>query len=177
MASRRGRQRARRARASGGEPAGCHSARLDDARDGRISTGAGNPKASALAPHPCHRDYGPRPHGRRSSTSELCDRDRSHEGIVQPNRPRRADPPSAEQGSPISKGAGGCFVTRILYVEDNDDNVYMLKMRLELIDGFEVLVAENGEIACQVALAERPDLIVMDLDLPVLDGWKATRLL
>ena len=66
-------------------------------------------------------------------------------------------------------------MTRILYVEDNDDNVYMLKMRLEMIDGFEVLVAENGEVGCATALAERPDLIVMDLDLPVVDGWEATR--
>jgi CheY-like chemotaxis protein len=66
-------------------------------------------------------------------------------------------------------------VTRILYVEDNDDNVYMLKMRFELLDGFEVLVAENGETGCAAATAERPDLILMDLDLPVVDGWEATR--
>jgi two-component system cell cycle response regulator DivK len=66
-------------------------------------------------------------------------------------------------------------VTRILYVEDNDDNVYMLKMRLELLDGFEVLVAENGEIGCAKALTEQPDVILMDLDLPVVDGWEATR--
>lgn len=66
-------------------------------------------------------------------------------------------------------------MTRILYVEDNDDNVYMLKMRLELLDGFEVLVAENGQIGCAVANSERPDLILMDLDLPVVDGWEATR--
>ena len=64
-------------------------------------------------------------------------------------------------------------MTRILYVEDNDDNVYMLKMRFELLDGFEVLVAENGEVGCVKALAERPDL--MDLDLPIVDGWEATR--
>ena len=66
-------------------------------------------------------------------------------------------------------------MTRILYVEDNDDNVYMLKMRLELLDGFEVLVAENGEVGCAMANSERPDLILMDLDLPVVDGWEATR--
>jgi len=66
-------------------------------------------------------------------------------------------------------------VIRILYVEDNDDNVYMLKMRFELLDGFEVLVAENGETGCTMATAELPDLIVMDLDLPVVDGWEATR--
>jgi CheY-like chemotaxis protein len=66
-------------------------------------------------------------------------------------------------------------VIRILYVEDNDDNVYMLKMRFELLNEFEVLVAENGEAGCAKALADRPDLIVMDLDLPVVDGWEATR--
>ena len=64
---------------------------------------------------------------------------------------------------------------RILYVEDNDDNVYMLKMRFELLGGFEVLVAENGEVGCTTAIAELPDLIIMDLDLPIIDGWEATR--
>jgi two-component system, cell cycle response regulator DivK len=66
-------------------------------------------------------------------------------------------------------------VTRILYVEDNDDNVYMLKMRFELADGFEVLVAEDGEAGCAKAIAEKPDVILMDLDLPVVDGWEAAR--
>ena len=66
-------------------------------------------------------------------------------------------------------------MTRILYVEDNDDNVYMLKMRFELLEGFEILVAENGEVGCDVAIAELPDLILMDLDLPVVDGWEASR--
>ncbi len=64
---------------------------------------------------------------------------------------------------------------KILYVEDNDDNVYMLKMRLELLDEFEVVVAEDGEKGCAAAAAEKPDLILMDLDLPVIDGWEATR--
>jgi len=66
-------------------------------------------------------------------------------------------------------------VTRILYVEDNDENVYMLKMRFELLDGFEVLTAEDGEAGCARAEAELPDVILMDLDLPVIDGWEATR--
>jgi len=60
-------------------------------------------------------------------------------------------------------------------VEDNDDNIYMLKMRLELLDEFEVLVAENGEVGCEKAATEKPDLILMDLELPVVDGWEATR--
>jgi two-component system cell cycle response regulator DivK len=66
-------------------------------------------------------------------------------------------------------------VTRILYVEDNDDNVYMLKLRFDLLDGFEIIVAEDGELGCEKAAAEHPDVILMDLDLPVVDGWEATR--
>jgi len=66
-------------------------------------------------------------------------------------------------------------VKKILYVEDNDDNVYMLQMRLEMLDEFEVLVAEDGAKGCAVAAAERPDLILMDLEMPGVDGWEATR--
>ena len=64
---------------------------------------------------------------------------------------------------------------KLLYVEDNDDNLYMLKMRLELLGDFEVVAAENGEKGCNAALAERPDIILMDLEMPVVDGWEATR--
>ena len=66
-------------------------------------------------------------------------------------------------------------MTKILYIEDNDDNVYMLKMRLELLGDFEVLAAENGEKGCEMAATEQPDLILMDLEMPVVDGWEATR--
>src|SRR5215831_11482253 len=44
------------------------------------------------------------------------------------------------------------------YIEDNDDDVYMLKMRLELLGNFEVLTAEDGEKGCEVAAAEQPDI-------------------
>ena len=66
-------------------------------------------------------------------------------------------------------------MTKLLYVEDNDDNVYMLKMRLEILGDFEVLTAENGERGCEVAASEQPDIILMDLEMPIIDGWEATR--
>jgi CheY-like chemotaxis protein len=66
-------------------------------------------------------------------------------------------------------------VTKVLYVEDNDDNVFMLKMRLELLGDFEVVTAEDGEKGCAMAVSESPDIILMDLEMPVVDGWEATR--
>jgi CheY-like chemotaxis protein len=63
---------------------------------------------------------------------------------------------------------------KILYVEDNEDNVYVLKNRLTRA-GFSVVIAPDGAQAVTMATAEQPDLILMDLSLPVLDGWEATR--
>jgi len=70
---------------------------------------------------------------------------------------------------------GSGNVTKVLYIEDNDDNVFMLKMRLELLDDFEVLTAEDGEKGCVMAVSERPDIILMDLEMPVMNGWEAAR--
>ena len=63
---------------------------------------------------------------------------------------------------------------KILYVEDNEDNVYVLKNRLTRA-GFTVLVAPDGAQGVTIATTEQPDLVLMDLSLPVLDGWEATR--
>jgi two-component system cell cycle response regulator DivK len=65
-------------------------------------------------------------------------------------------------------------MTRILYIEDNEDNIYMLARRLKR-RGFEVIAAPDGAQGVAMAHSERPDLILMDLRLPVLDGWEATR--
>ena len=62
----------------------------------------------------------------------------------------------------------------ILYVEDNEDNVYMLSSRLQR-RGFEIIVARDGAEGVAMAGRERPDLVLMDLSLPVIDGWEATR--
>lgn len=60
----------------------------------------------------------------------------------------------------------------ILVVEDNPMNIDMLTRRLQK-RGFEVLSAQDGISAVELALAEQPDLILMDLSLPVMDGWEA----
>ena len=63
---------------------------------------------------------------------------------------------------------------RILYVEDNDDNVYMLKNRLTRA-GFTIIVATDGALGVAMAASEQPDLVLMDLTLPDIDGKEATR--
>ncbi len=65
-------------------------------------------------------------------------------------------------------------MTKILYVEDNEDNIYMLSRRLER-KGYEIIVAKNGEQGVAMARAETPALILMDLSLPILNGWEATQ--
>jgi len=65
---------------------------------------------------------------------------------------------------------------KILYVEDNEDNIYMLSRRLKR-KGFEVLIAENGKLGVELCLKEVPDLILMDLSLPVMDGWQAIQII
>ncbi len=65
-------------------------------------------------------------------------------------------------------------MTKILYVEDNEDNIFMLTRRLRR-KGYDVSVAKDGEEGIEKALSEQPDLILMDLVMPVLDGLEATR--
>ena len=65
-------------------------------------------------------------------------------------------------------------MTKILYVEDNEDNVYMLSRRLKR-KGFDIVIAVDGEQGVEMASSEKPDLILMDLSLPKMDGWTATK--
>ncbi|GIO16084.1 response regulator [Cohnella xylanilytica] len=62
----------------------------------------------------------------------------------------------------------------VLLVEDNELNRDMLSRRLTR-KGYRILSAEDGEQGVEIARRERPDLILMDMSLPVLDGWEATR--
>ena len=67
-------------------------------------------------------------------------------------------------------------MTNILYVEDNEDNIYMLSKRLKK-KGFTITIAKDGEEGLKAARELKPDLILMDLSLPLLDGWETTRIL
>ena len=65
-------------------------------------------------------------------------------------------------------------MAKILLVEDNEMNRDMLSRRLER-KGHQIVIAVNGQQAIDFAAAEKPDLILMDMSLPVMDGWEATR--
>lgn len=65
---------------------------------------------------------------------------------------------------------------KILVVDDNEDNRELFVFRLQQL-GFEILVASNGKEAIETAAQAKPDLIFMDLRMPVMDGWEATRAL
>jgi two-component system, cell cycle response regulator DivK len=65
-------------------------------------------------------------------------------------------------------------MSKLLLVEDNEMNRDMLSRRLQR-KGFQVVMAVDGEDGIKKALSEAPDLILMDMSLPLLDGWEATR--
>lgn len=65
---------------------------------------------------------------------------------------------------------------KVLIVEDNNDYRDLVEFFLKL-KGFETVVATNGEEAVEIAKSENPQIILMDLNLPVLDGWEATRII
>ena len=64
---------------------------------------------------------------------------------------------------------------KILYVEHDDNNLYMLKTRLERCSDFEVLAVEDSERGCKLAMTEHPDVILIDLEMPVIDRWEPVR--
>lgn len=65
-------------------------------------------------------------------------------------------------------------MAKILLVEDNEMNLDMLSRRLGR-KGYEIVMATDGQRGVEMATAERPDIILMDMSLPVIDGWEATR--
>ncbi len=63
---------------------------------------------------------------------------------------------------------------RILVVEDNDTNMYLIKFILEK-NGYEVIEAREGAVGVELAIKEKPVLVIMDLQLPDIDGLEATK--
>ena len=64
---------------------------------------------------------------------------------------------------------------RLLYIEDNEDNLYMLQLWFDVLGEYEILSATDGAAGLAMAATEQPDLILMDLNLPEVDGWEAAR--
>src|SRR5215467_15943562 len=68
-------------------------------------------------------------------------------------------------------------MTKVLYIEHDDDNRYMLKMRLERVGDFEILATEDSEKGCKLAVTEHPYVILRDLEMPGVDRWEPVRTL
>ena len=66
---------------------------------------------------------------------------------------------------------------KILVVEDNEDTREILLYRLQSMGDYQVMLASNGREALEMATKSRPDLVIMDLKMPVMDGWEATKAL
>src|SRR5262249_20077791 len=170
-----GRERERGAGARASRKTRRDPARPDDAGDGRLCGGGRAAEGAALERHSGHCHYRARPRRQGSRAIEFRRPIGSGQGDFSARRAGRSHPAAGAKQTSSRKRDGSSAVTKVLYVEDNDDNIYMLKMRLELLGDFEVVSAEDGEKGCAMALAERPDIILMDLEMPVVDGWEATR--
>jgi len=84
----------------------------------------------------------------------------------------------APKANPGSRQTGGkSATTKVLYVEHDNDNLYMLKRRLERCNDFEVLAAEDSEQGRKLAVTKLPDVILLDLEMPVMDRWEPVRTL
>ncbi len=65
-------------------------------------------------------------------------------------------------------------MTKVLIVEDNEMNRDMLSRRLQR-KGYDIDIAEDGQAGVNAAIAGKPDIVLMDMSLPIMDGWEATR--
>jgi CheY-like chemotaxis protein len=66
---------------------------------------------------------------------------------------------------------------RVLYIEDNEDNAYLVRMRLELLGEFQVFLSKDAPSGIEAAKTVRPDIILMDMDLPGMSGPDAIKVL
>ena len=167
-----GGERARGARAPAGRPPERDPARPDDAGDGRLRVRRRVSPARGVArdPHRRRHRQGPVPRG-----PGAAQRPRAEDSPEGDARPRGA----ARRGARAGHGQRGPpeaprLMAKILLVEDNEMNRDMLSRRLAR-RGYEVAIAVDGEQGVAMARSEAPALILMDMSLPGLDGWEATR--
>src|SRR5688572_4986402 len=181
-----------RARGAGGDGEGAPQpdpSRSEDARDGRLRVrrpGAHPPRV-ALDPH--RGALGPGPERRRAAPAQ---RQRGVDHQEGRRLARGAAAPGARPARRLGRAArrtlaregGGALAFRvnpsvmpmpkILLVEDNEMNRDMLSRRLER-KGYQVVLAVDGQSGVEMAGSHAPDLVLMDMSLPVLDGWEVTR--
>ena len=143
--------------------------RPDDAKDGRVRVYGPTARTTGLAGDPGRGHHSEGPDGGGPQPPQW------RRGAHYPKEQSRRDAASTQSRDPqVRQTAVHGGRMNILYVEDNDDNVYMLKNRLSRA-GFTVIVATSGAQGVAMAASEQPDLILMDLTLPDIDGWEATR--
>src|SRR3974390_170342 len=110
------------------------------------------------------------PHGRGPQPSQR--RRRAH---YSKDRSRRNAAATQSRDQQMRQAADREGRMKVLSVEHDDDNLYMLKRRLERSGNFEVVAAEDSEQGCELAVTERPDVILIDLEMPVMDRWEPVR--
>ena len=143
--------------------------RPDDAEDGRVRVYGPTARTTGLAGDPGRGHHSEGPDGGGPQPPQW------RRGAHYPKEQSRRDAASTQsRDQQVRQTAVHGGRMNILYVEDNDDNVYMLKNRLSRA-GFTVIVATSGAQGVAMAASEQPDLILMDLTLPDIDGWEATR--
>src|SRR5579872_6810350 len=172
---------AKRTRGPRGHEAGApesHSSRPDHAGDGRLRICRRSAAASGVAVDSHRRVERAGPHQRGSKAAEWQRRDCPAKTRRCPRVHSRtgARPARRQQRSTRGQRSTGGFLpmTTILIVEDNEMNRDMLSRRLKR-RGYEVLVAVDGEMGIELARTQSPHLILMDMSLPLIDGWEATR--
>src|SRR5262249_15435255 len=149
--------------------AGRNHSRPDDADNGWVRVHGPTARRSRVAGHPGRGHHRKRPDRGGSQPSQR--RRRAHYSKEQ-SRCKAASTQSRDQQAGHNGDGEGWVKTP--YVEDHDGNIYMLRNRLTRA-GFSVVVATDGAQGVAMAASEQPDLILMDLTLPNMDGEEATR--
>ena len=175
LGGRRGGERPGGAGAAGRSVSRRHHARSDDAGDGRLRVPGRDAGPGRVARYSGAGGDRQGPDGGGAQPPQRRRGARAAEGQRRAGRDAGGDQPCSarlDRARPGQEGRRGNGM-KILYVEDNEDNIYMLERRLKRA-GFDVVIARDGAQGVAMAHTEQPELILMDMGLPVLDGAQAT---